>query len=109
VKRSIIKREEAKRDLDLYAAYIGEASPEAAIRFLDAAEASFRGLAEIRYKGIRYESLDPALEGMRRFSIRGFEKFLIFYFPRENGIEVIRVIHGSRDILKIIEHNIFDD
>ena len=30
--------------------------------------------------------------------IAGFDNYLIFYRPTERGVEIIRVIHGSRDI-----------
>ena len=32
------------------------------------------------------------------FQSRAFENYLIFYRPRENGIELIRVLHGARDL-----------
>ena len=35
--------------------------------------------------------------------IKGFEKHLIFYRPAADGIEVIRVIHGARDIDSVLE------
>lgn len=30
--------------------------------------------------------------------IAGFDSCLIFYRPTERGVEIIRVIHGSRDV-----------
>ena len=35
--------------------------------------------------------------GLRRWRVRGFENFLIFYRPIDDGIEVLRVLHGQRD------------
>ncbi len=35
--------------------------------------------------------------------IRGFENYLVFYRPIEEGIEVTRVLHGARDIRGILE------
>ena len=32
-----------------------------------------------------------------------FEKFLIFYRPRPDGIEVVRVLYGMRDIPALME------
>jgi len=61
VNRRVIKREEAKCDLDDHAAFIQKDSPDSAIRFLEAAEECFQGLAEMRYKGIQY----PTLQGSR--------------------------------------------
>ncbi len=40
---------------------------------------------------------------MRRWRIRGFENFSIFYFPIEDGIEVVRVLHGAREIERLFE------
>jgi plasmid stabilization system protein ParE len=33
----------------------------------------------------------------------GFENHLVFYRPFKDSIEVIRVIHGARDIEKLFE------
>ena len=30
--------------------------------------------------------------------VKGFEKYLVFYRPLKDGIVVLRVIHGARDI-----------
>src|SRR4051794_22799179 len=39
------------------------------------------------------------LEGIRRFRVSdGFERILLFYLVVEDGIELVRVIHGSRDL-----------
>jgi toxin ParE1/3/4 len=39
-----------------------------------------------------------ALRGVRRWPVKGFEKWLIFYQPKRNGVEIIHIIHGNRDI-----------
>jgi hypothetical protein len=36
------------------------------------------------------------------FRISGFEKMLVLYKPLSSGIEVIRVVHGSRDLVAFI-------
>jgi len=30
--------------------------------------------------------------------VKGFENWLIFYQPKRNGVEIVHVIHGARDI-----------
>jgi hypothetical protein len=30
--------------------------------------------------------------------VEGFRKYLIFYIPRDYGIEVVRVLYGPRDL-----------
>ena len=45
----------------------------------------------------------PALVSARVFRVTGFEKILIFYRPVQGGIEVLRVIHGARNIEMLLE------
>jgi toxin ParE1/3/4 len=35
---------------------------------------------------------------MRWFPVKGFPNYLVFYRPILRGIEVVRVLHGARDI-----------
>ena len=43
-------------------------------------------------------SKKAALRRVRRWPVTGFENWLIFYLPRANGVEVVHIIHGARDI-----------
>jgi toxin ParE1/3/4 len=43
------------------------------------------------------------MAGLRSWAIRGFATFLVFYRPTQRGIEVIRVLHGARDLDAILE------
>ena len=40
---------------------------------------------------------------MTPWRLRGFEKHLIFYRPIKDGIEVIRVLHASRDLAAVLD------
>jgi len=97
----IIKRAAAGQDLDEQAAFMGQDSPHAGIRFLEAADHAFELLASMPEMGSAWESDKPACAGLRFWPIRGFEKHLIFYRPLEDGIEVVRVLHAARDIESI--------
>ena len=45
---------------------------------------------------------------MRRRPISdGFEKILIFYLPLQDGIDVVRVVHGSRDLERLLAEGFF--
>lgn len=45
---------------------------------------------------------------MRRFPVSdGFEKMLLFYFPMPDGIELVRVIHGNRDLERPLPEGFF--
>lgn len=37
----------------------------------------------------------------------GFEKILLFYFPLQDGIDLVRVVHGSRDLAQILAEGFF--
>ncbi len=94
----------ADRDLDHQAAYLAtQASLDTALRFYDAAGATFAKLADMPGIGERWPSTNPRLAGLRVWRIEGFGKHLIFYRPAADGIEVIRVIHGARDIDSVLE------
>ena len=103
--RSIIKKTQAKRDLVEHFVFIGQDNLEAAHRFLAAADGTFQQLAETPGLGRLREVSNPDLKGLRSWRIRGFENWLVFYRPIEDGIEVIRVLHGARDIEGVLEED----
>jgi toxin ParE1/3/4 len=97
-KRRIVKRERALRDLELRSEYIRQHNPRAALRFLAAALTTIRKLAASPGVGARYNPNHPALAELRFFPSTGFKKDLIFHRPISDGIEIVRVLHGARDI-----------
>ncbi len=94
----IIRTDAALRDLDEQAKFIQRDSPDAAIRFLAAAQTSFEVLASMPELGERQEFSTEALAGLRVWQVQGFTSHLIFYRPIEHGIEIVRVLHAARDI-----------
>ena len=92
----------ARRDLVEAFVFLGRESVSAARRFLQQAEATFDRLARASGMGTRYETDDPACSELRCFPISRFRKYLVFYRPIEDGIEVVRVLHGARDISAIL-------
>jgi len=42
-------------------------------------------------------------EGLRRWPVPGFRNYLIFYRPTETGVNIVRVLHGSRDITAALQ------
>ena len=55
-------------------------------------------LAESPQIGGSYPTKNDRLAGVRVFRVRAFPNHLAFYVQRQNGIEIVRVIHGSRDL-----------
>ncbi len=94
----INKLPQVEQDLIGCALDIAEDNLDAAERFLVAAEESFERLASMPLIGQACEFRGPRAQGLRRWQVRGFENYLIFYRPEEDGVTIVRVIYGSRDI-----------
>jgi toxin ParE1/3/4 len=94
----------ADQDLDDQAAYLAtEANLQTALRFYDAASVTFGKIASMPGMGERWPSTHPRLGGLRVWRIEGFERHLIFYRAAGDGIEIVRVLHGARDIDTVLE------
>jgi toxin ParE1/3/4 len=90
-------------DIQNSAEYLAsEASIETAERFLDAIVDLTQRLANLPQMGTHYHFHHPLLRDVRRLPVTGFGKWLLFYQGSEGAIEVIRVLHGARDIASIL-------
>jgi toxin ParE1/3/4 len=97
-------RPRARRDLDDQAVYLAEeASSAIGYRFLLPAEETFALLASQPEIGWRPKVKRlRGLESLRMFTISGFEKMVVLYRPTSDGVEIVRVVHGSRDLRAVI-------
>lgn len=77
--------------------FIARDSIEAADRTIDRFTATFGSLAQNPYLGQAYEH--PRLE-LRRSSV---DKYAIFYRVLDDAIVVVRVLHGARNIDRLLE------
>ncbi|GFE70976.1 type II toxin-antitoxin system RelE/ParE family toxin [Chroococcus sp. FPU101] len=93
----------ASQDLDDLFYYIAQNNPDAALRFFDATRKTITKLAQIPSMGSLYSVRNSRLEGLRKWSIKGFENYLIFYLTSEDLLIVVRIIHSSRDLPTILE------
>lgn len=94
----IIKSALALGDLEEQAEYIRQRNPRAALRFLEAAEGTFRLLASMPGIGERYETDNPLYQDLRCLPIHKFPAHIVYYKALADGIIVIRVLHGARDV-----------
>ena len=93
------RRTLAERDLVEHFVYLAEnAGVETAERFLTAAEFTFEELARMPEMGVRRTFRNPRFKGMRKWQVPRFENYLIFYFALEDGIDIVRVLHGVREL-----------
>ena len=88
----VLRTPEARQDLLGIWVYVAENSVASADRLLEAINAQCETLAEFPQMGRRREELSP---GMRSFVVGSY---VVFYRVIEDGVDVIRVLHGARDI-----------
>jgi toxin ParE1/3/4 len=92
------KRPQALRDIEKCFVFIAEDDLEVGLRFLLAVEKTLNELAQLPQIGRTQEFENPSLRGIRMWFVKGFERYLIFYFVTETWIDIIRLIHSARDI-----------
>lgn len=104
MKGVVRRRAAARRDLiEIFQRYAREASLGVARHFRAEAEAGLARLAVMPGLGTFYETDNPALGELRFFPVGSpFKSCLIFYRPLPGGIEVARILHGTRDIQTIL-------
>ena len=103
---TVLRRPATRGDLIAHYVYLaGQAGEAVADRFLSNAETSFNDLAERPMIGAPLELSNPALLGVRKWRVNGFDKYLIFYLPRADGVSIVRVLHGARDWWRLLGLN----
>lgn len=88
----LVIRPQVLTDLDDIFDYIAEDSLDRAISFIKRLHGQMQKLASSPGIGRRRNELWP---GLRSFP---YGNYLIFYLPLDNGVDVVRVLNGSRDI-----------
>src|ERR1035437_8873393 len=92
-------RPRARLDLLEQFLYLADqATAEVAERYFTAVDQTCARLAKQPLSGTPYDSGVERLKGMRRVPVSGFTKYLLFYMPHADGTDVVRVLHGARDI-----------
>lgn len=96
----------ARRDILDQAEYLAlEGGIDVAERYLDALEQAEQSLLDT--PGLGAERTFGRIEGLRMWRVPGFEKHLIFYRETADGIEIIRVLHGARDLAGLFDDDPF--
>ena len=98
----IVISDGAADDVFQIALYIAQDSPVAADRFVIAARRAYEFLVRFPRAGTPYRTQFPALRGLRSYRIREFPGYRVFYVPHPDDVEVLYVIHGSRDVPAVL-------
>lgn len=89
---TVLRTSQAHLDLVEIAFRIAGENPAAAARWLDLIDEKCQLLARMPELGRKRPDLAPELRGLP------VDNYIIFYRPMNDGIQVIRVLHGARDL-----------
>jgi toxin ParE1/3/4 len=78
--------------------FIAQNNPAAATRVVEAAHETFKNLALTPGLGRPHKFRNSKLKGVRSWHVSGFNNYLIFYRPIPDGVQVLHIYHGARDI-----------
>lgn len=94
----LIFTHQAQSDLDEIWDYLASEADEAiADRVVDEIRYACERIVEFPHSGRTKEMLRPDL---RSFIVRNY---VFFYYVHSDGIEIIRILHGARDIESLID------
>jgi toxin ParE1/3/4 len=82
----------ASRDLQAITDYFAKENVEAGERLLYAFNQKCQQLVSFPNMGRRYENLRPGLRGLP------LDGYIIFYLINDDGIEIVRVVNGRRNL-----------
>jgi toxin ParE1/3/4 len=88
----VLRRPKAAEDIAGVWDFIADDNLDAADHWVDQLDAQLRLLATQPLMG---RARDELAAGIRSFP---FGRYLIFYLPISGGIDVVRVLHGARDV-----------
>lgn len=96
-------RPRADEDLEEQAYYYAmRGSPETGHRFLVAAHETFLLLTTQPAMGWLARLQDPRLKTLRVFPVNGFKRTIILYRTAPDYIDILRVVHGSRNLQALL-------
>ena len=93
------------------AAYLGRNNREVIPRFYESLAQTLTELSQFPNLGSPQFFSNPQLHGIRQWPIQNFKNYLVIYrpFASDNGLEVLRVLHGARDIKTHLESALDED
>lgn len=94
--RALRYTKQAEDDLLLIHSYIAQYSPRAAERFVTHLHETCVHLSEMPGMGVRRDELR---QGLRQWVV---SDYLILYRIDDTGIQVVRLVHGRRDLTKLV-------
>jgi toxin ParE1/3/4 len=100
--KGIIIGPKAYADLEDYYEFIAQTNSTAALRFFDAARQTFVQIARFPEIGAVYTAIAPG-QDLRKWHIKGYRKYLIFYRVRDESVTIVRIIYAARNVDQILD------
>jgi plasmid stabilization system protein ParE len=91
-------RPKAWDDIEGHAVSVGSAG----LKFLESINKTLELLCLYPELGGVFETSNPRLVGVRAMRVSDFHRFVVFYRPLANAIEVVRVFGGGQDMYALI-------
>ena len=88
----------AEQDVEEIVDYISHDSAQAAATFRVALQHVCELLVELPEAGSARTFRNPEMKGVRMLPVRKFNNYLIFYRSAPGGLEIVRIVHGARDL-----------
>lgn len=87
----------AENDIGDIVSYIQNDNPPVAQRFRNALQETGELLLDMPHIGSMRVSDKLVLKDIRVVPVKNFDKYFIFYRSQDDGVEIVRVVHGARD------------
>ncbi|MBI4878581.1 MAG: type II toxin-antitoxin system RelE/ParE family toxin [Planctomycetes bacterium] len=100
---SVFWRRRAEQDLTEAYPHIGADSRAAAERLPQAVEDAVRFRLDNPGAGRLRELLASRAQSVRSWVVKGFQAYLILYRSKGDDLEVVRFLHGARDLPRLLE------
>jgi plasmid stabilization system protein ParE len=80
-------------------------SPFVAERFLTAVQTTIRQISKNPGIGSPRSFVNPKLIGLRSLAVEGFPSIRVYYLVSGKTVRIIRVLHGKRDVGRVLEND----
>ena len=99
---SIVLRTRAEDEYVELLAGIRAANPTAADDVQDEVQRTLEQLEANPLSGARFRTRNPNVSGLRFATVRRYPQFVILYLPTADGIEVLHIVRGRRNLGRLV-------
>jgi toxin ParE1/3/4 len=96
----------ANQDIDAHVNYLRVYNEKAAFCLFDAIRLTLTQISKIPKIGVSYPLQNSRLAGLRKWQVKDFSNYIIFYLEKAEQIEVVRILHEARDLRFVLENSL---